>query len=76
MEDMILFLKKIIIEKIILLAEPNNALYNSNNHSKKIIYNFKNKYNYLQNKYRVNPLDYSNYLLDNLQDNISHHYNV
>ena len=57
-------------------TEPNNALYNSNNHSKKIIYNFKNKYNYLQNKYRVNPLDYSNYLLDNLQDNISHHYNV
>jgi len=37
--------------------------------------NFKNKYNYLKNKYNVNPLDYSNYLLDNLHDNIIKNYN-
>ena len=49
---------------------------NKNNNSKLMVHSFQNKYNYLKNKYRVNPLDYSNYLLDNLQDNISQHYNA
>ena len=33
-----------------------------------------NKYNYLKNKYRVEPLKYSNYLLDNLQNNLNNNY--
>ena len=33
-----------------------------------------NKYNYLKNKYRMEPLKFSNYLLDNLQNNISNNY--
>ena len=33
-----------------------------------------NKYNYLKNKYRVEPLKYSNYLLDNLQNNLKNNY--
>ena len=32
------------------------------------------KYNYLKNKYSVEPLKYSNFLLDNLQNNISNNY--
>ena len=60
-------------------TEPTNAINNpkkNSNNSKRMIHSFHNKYNYLKNKYRVNPLDYSNYLLDNLQENISHHYNL
>ena len=33
-----------------------------------------NKYDYLKNKYRVEPLKYSNYLLDNLQNNLNNNY--
>ena len=33
-----------------------------------------NKYNYLKNKYNMEPLKYSNYLLDNLQSNIRNNY--
>ena len=58
-------------------TEPNSIINNPNkNNSKSMIHSFQNKYNYLKNKYRINPLDYSNYLLDNLQDNISQHYNA
>ena len=59
-------------------TEPISVINNpnKNNNSKLMIHSFQNKYNYLKNKYRVNPLDYSNYLLDNLQDNISQHYNA
>ena len=32
------------------------------------------KYNYLKNKYSIEPLKYSNFLLDNLQNNISNNY--
>ena len=52
----------------------------SNNNYSEIIDSFKNddykdnKYNYLKNKYRMKPLDYSNYLLDNLQNNLSKNY--
>ena len=57
-------------------TETNDPIYLTSNHSKRMLTNFHNKYNYLKNKYRANPLDYSNYLLDNLQDNISKHYNA
>ena len=33
-----------------------------------------NKYNYLKNKYSMEPLKYSKYLLDNLQNNIKNNY--
>jgi hypothetical protein len=56
-------------------TEPNNALNLANSHSKRLMLNFKNKYNYLKNKYNTNPLDYSNYLLDNLHNNIIKNYN-
>ena len=55
-------------------TEPNSVLNLTNSHSKKIL-TYKNKYNYLKNKYSVSPLDYSNYLLDNLNDNIINNYN-
>ena len=52
-------------------TEPNNSVFMSNNHSKRIFDNFHNKYNYLKNKYRIKPLEYNNYLGDNFNDNIN-----
>ncbi len=57
-------------------AEYDENIGLASNYSKGMLNNnIHNKYNYLKNRYRGNPLDYSNYLLDNLQDNISQHYN-
>ena len=58
----------------ILRTEPNNYNNIPNSYS-----NYErdigiNKYNYLKNKYRMEPLKFSNYLLDNLQNNISNNY--
>jgi chromosome segregation ATPase len=58
----------------ILRTEPNNYDNIPNSYS---IYERDigiNKYNYLKNKYRMEPLKFSNYLLDNLQNNISNNY--
>ena len=52
-------------------TEPNNSVFMSNNHSKRILANFHNKYNYLKNKYRISPLEYNNYTGDNFKDNIN-----
>ena len=55
-------------------TEPNSVLNLTNSHSKRMI-NYKNKYDYSKNKYIENHLEYSNYLLDNLNENIINNYN-
>ena len=58
----------------ILRTEPNNYNNIPNSYSTYERDIGINKYNYLKNKYRMEPLKFSNYLLDNLQNNISNNY--
>lgn len=55
-------------------TEPNNELNLVSSHSKRAL-NFKTKYNYLNKKYNLNPMDYNDYLLHNHQDNFIKNYN-
>ena len=55
-------------------TEPNSVINIGNSFTKKMA-NFKNKYNYLENKYTVKPFDYNSYLLHNIQNNINRSYN-
>ena len=55
-------------------TEPNSTINIKSSYSKNVK-DFKNKYNYLKHKYNIEPLDYSNYLLNNLQTNIDKNYN-
>ena len=57
-----------------LRTEPNNYNNIPNSHTTYERDIGINKYNYLKNKYRMEPLKFSNYLLDNLQNNISNNY--
>ena len=56
-----------------LKTEPNTNFPEMSDYDKKDIMKF-DKYNYLKNKYNMEPLDFSNYLLDNLHNNISKNY--
>ena len=58
----------------ILRTEPNNYNNIPNSYSTYERDIEINNYNYLKNKYRMEPLKFSNYLLDNLQNNISNNY--
>ena len=55
-------------------TEPSNFNNMYNSYSTFRIDKAINKYNYLKNKYSMEPLKYSNYLLDNLQSNIRNNY--
>ena len=56
-------------------TEPNNSVFIPNNHSKRILADFHNKYNYLKNKYRINPLESNtNYMGNNYNNNINQLY--
>ena len=52
-------------------TEPNSSVFMQNNHSKRILASFHNKYNYLKNKYRINPLESNNYMGVNYNNNIN-----
>ena len=56
-----------------LKTEPNNNFPEMSDYDKNDVMKF-DKYNYLKNKYNMEPLDFSNYLLDNLHNNISKNY--
>ena len=56
-----------------LIKEPNYLLSSPSCHSKNVHSNII-KYNCLRNKYTEEPLDYSNYLIDNLADSICRKY--
>ena len=51
-------------------TEPSYVSYGNLNNT----YNAKERYNAYKGKYKIGPLDYSNFLLDNLKSNISKNY--
>ena len=51
-------------------TEPSHSSYGNLNST----FNLKERHNYYKNKYSLQPLDYSNFLLDNLKSNICKNY--
>ena len=51
-------------------TEPSYVSYGNLNNT----YNAKERYNAYKGKFKIGPLDYSNFLLDNLKSNISKNY--